>query len=911
MKKIGSLIVVLLISLTSLAQFTAQGPSVVGVGEGFTISFELKAYDAKHFEGPNISGARIISGPYTSQSSTTTYINGNRSSSRSYKWTYTLQAQKQGTVKISPARVKSGDKYYTSNSLTIEVTNNPSYSQRKGSSNQSHSNNPYNSNRQSYSPNISQQQSSQKEIKIDDKAIFVRAIPNKTNVVKGEEVIITYKLYTILPVTEYTIEKIPSSSGFWIEELDKQSNPTLTKEFLNGQQYQVANLKKVILYPQNTGTLTIKPMSISVVAQIPMRTTKRFTTGDPFFDQFFNDPMFASFGTSYQRVTKQMRTNSLTFDVKQLPKQPDDYCGGVGHDFKLSSSISSQNVKAFDAFYLTYTLTGEGNLTLINALPLDIPDEFQIFDPEIIDNIDRTEGGLKGSRTFRYLIIPTVEGKFDIPDLKISYYDVLSNSYQSLQTEGYSMQIAKAETSSSFAKQLDDRAKYRNMDITQQHSLKAKAKAYHIFDSVWMIVIPLLLVMALVVVVIIFSKYKKITSDVEAMRLKRATKVATKRLKKAKKLLDNKQMIAFEDETSNALWNYLLDRFKIDKTKLSIKACEDTLLAIGVREDTTKKLSQTLDRCGYLRFSQDKTAEADMSLYEDALNVITSIETQMKNLKKIKPQINIEQDEHKVNIPGAFTILFAILMIAQINLSAQSVDTIKHKNTVNKPYTYSQANHYYDTKQYDSALVAYTFLASKQPSASAYSSLAATYFRKSDYANAILYYEKALKLKPNDKTIQQNIKITRSRLVGDTYIMPDFLLFVWAKKLSGIFSILTWAVLFFVFFILCLVTVFIYLFSQRHKVLTFYLSISFLLISIFCAALGIQRQRIQDDNSYAIMMKSNIRMRQNPNSSAKEIHILYKGQKIKIEDKENSSWLKIKTEDNKEGYIEDKYYTRI
>lgn len=871
----------------------AKAPQTIGVNEGFTVSYTINTNDPSNFQQPNVSGARIVAGPSTSRSSTTTIINGKMSSSSSVTFSFTLIASEEGIVTITPAKVMANGQTFVSKSLKIQVVNNPTMAQRRGNQ-QSQSYDPFahfrsqrrqRGNQQQQqsqgTQNQSNYQSQNQEVQIDDKAIFVRAIPSKTDVVKGEEIIITYKLYTLLPVSEYQIDKIPSSQGFWIEELDKQSNPHLTVETYNGQRYQVADLRKVIVYPQKSGTLTIKPMSLSITAHIASRQRQQFSTGDPFFDQFFNDPFFSSFQTSYKPIKKQLYTNAITFNVKEIPNKTDNYCNGVGK-FTISGDISSKQLKAYEPFYLTYTLSGSGNLTLINNLPLDLPDEFQLSDPELTDNIQRDVSGLSGTRTFRYLIIPRVEGKFKIPNLEITYYNTEQRNFDTLFLEGYDVQVAKGDVNSDFANQLDARLKYRNMKIKSNVNISPLDKEYHVFDRAWIYCIPIIFILLLIFSIFAFARYRQLSADVVGMRMKKSTKVAVKRLKKAKRFLDNGAMETFEDETAIALWNYLEDRFKIDRTNLSIQNCKDLLLSLGTDKMTVEKLGTILDRCQYFRFSQDKEATADITLYNDTIEVISSIEEQMKNLKKVQKQqsktrnnkVNIKGRE--IHIPTGATILLILLFL--FGISNSSLAQSQKQQSV---------------------------------SATQLCKMADSCFNQSDYAHAILYYEKALKLSPTDKDIKLNINITRSRLVGDTYIMPEFVLIRWAKHISGLLPLPLWAGLFIGLFVLACIMFFIYLFSINKKVLFFYLFITFFILSLSSMAFGIVRQNIMNDDSYAIIMKSNIHLRQTKNTTAKDVAIMYKGQKIKIIENDGSKWIKVKTEDNKVGYMENKNFKRI
>lgn len=866
-----------------------RAPGSAYLNEGFTVKYSISCQDRpSNFVPPTVTGGKIVSGPYTSSSSQTTIINGQMSSSHSYTFSIVIQASKAGKVNISPAQVKAGGKVYTSQSAIVDVSNNASASSQQR--------NNYNNQQRSYSysyssPNYSQQQSrtpntrnqatpSQTEINIDNSALFVRAIPNKTNVTLGEEIVISYKLYTTLPVSEYSIPNIPTTTGFWVEELDEQEKPTLSIEMYNGQRYQVATLKKVIVYPQRSGALTIKGMPVEVLAHIATHSRRQFTTGDPFFDSFLSDPMFSSMMTSYQKVKKKVNTNPIYITVNELPKPlPKEYCGAVG-SFGISGSSTTNRIKAFDAFYLTYTLTGNGNLTLINSLPLNLPEEFQISDPEITDHISRTSSGMSGSRTFKYLVIPSVEGNFKIPDLTITYFDTKSREYKTISCEGFAIHVDKGDASSGYAKQLDQRAKFRNMDIRAFLYNSAKGKEHHIFDKSFIFFLPLIFVVLLAVAIFFYSRHLDFMADVVNMKRKRATRVAIRRLKKARKLLKQEKFEAFEDEIAIALWTYLLDRFKIQKSEFSVAACKEKLLQEGISAPVVEELGSIFERCEYIRFSQDKGANADKTIYDDTVNVITSIEEEMKLSKKNTKTL----------------ALFVGLVLLSSGLSAQ---------------TLQEADRMYNMHNYDSSLVLYQKVAKQEPSATALCGVAASYFRLSDYANSRLYYEKALKLAPNDKNIQLNINIVRSRLMGDCYIMPEFLPIRLAKEVSGVFSLWTWAALMIGLFLISCVAFFLYWFSSDRKVLYFYISLFALILSLSSMGFGICRQNIQNDQENAIIMRSNIPMKPSRSATSKDIMKLYKGQKIRILEDDDPHWIKVRTEDHREGFIESKEYKRI
>lgn len=869
------LLVVFSFSLYAQMGFRGRAPQTAYVGEGFTIQYSISCKDRpSNFEIPTVSGANIVSGPYQGSSSSTTIINGQVSSSHSYTFSIVLQAARVGKVTVSPARIKADGKVYSSQSFTIEVRDRGSYN--SGGNNNYNRNNNNNQQRNNTNPQIQQRnaQPSNTSVNIDNQALFVRAIPNKTNVVKGEEVVISYKLYTLLPVSEYSIQKIPSSIGFWVEELDRQETPTLSIEQYNGQRYQVATLRRVIVYPQRTGRLTIQGMPLSIVAHVQTHSQRQFSTGDPFFDRFLNDPFFSSVATSYQRVEKSLKTNAVTINVSELPEpQAKNFIGGVG-DFNITSSMSNKKIKAFDAFYLTYTIEGKGNLTLINSLPLKLPDEFQISDPEITDHISKTGVGLSGTRTFKYLVIPSVEGNYKIPELSISYYDVKTKEYKTITAEGYNIHVDKGDASSGYAKQLDERAKYRNMDIIPTDKLSLNAKGRHIFDRPFIYLLTLFMLLLTFLIVYFYSRYLLSLSDVVATKRRRATRVAIKRLKKAKKLLILQNYEVFEDEIAIALWTYLLDRFKIEKSQFSVETCADMLIMEGIGKETVDNLVSIFNRCQYIRFSQDKQTNADDTIYNDTVNVITSIEEEMKqNRKHSTKQENNSKEDILGNLRNGLSFLFFVvpLFFSSLVMAGKADKVLTSEDLCTK---------------------------------------AEKSFRSSDYANAMLYYEKALKLSPNDKNIKLNINIVRSRLMGDCYIMPSILPIRIIRYVSGTMSLVQWFVVMIILFVVACVSFFLYRFSAR-KVLFFYVCIFSFLLSLCAMGFGIERQSIQNDNNNAIMMTSGVKLKTSRTDTSKDILILYKGQKVRIIEEESNKWIKVRTEDRREGYINSRSFKRI
>jgi hypothetical protein len=610
-----------LLSINSFAQnisFTASSPSVIGVGEQFSIKFTINSNNVSNFVAPSISGFDILGGPSSSSVSSYSSVNGKITNNSSTTFTYVLMANREGNFNIGGAKINVKGETYTSNSLTIKVQKNPTQSQR--------------AQRQgAYSQNQTQ---TQKPVTVlDDKALFIKAYANKSKAFIGEEVIITYKLYTLVNISEYQVNKMPINKGFWIEELDMSQDPTITTETIDGKRYQVATLRRVIAYPQESGNLTIAPLDIDVVAHIATRNQRRVSTGDPFFDSFFNDPFFQSIGQAgYERVKKNIKSNKISISVNELPKTNSIFSGGVGN-FQISASANPLKCKTNEAITLKYTISGSGNLSLIDKIDLKIPSDFDSYDPTINDQINKTNSGITGKRTFEYILIPRVQGEFKIPKVEFTYFDLKAKQYKTISTQEINLNIAKGkEELSGLAQQMSEREKYLKRDI--EHIFTKSPNFLSNTDlkyNTTLLYVFLAFIPILCFGFILYKNYSnKKNSDVIYVKYKKATRVALNRLKKAKQYLQKQQKEEFYTEVAQATWNYLSDRFKIVKMDLSFDNVKTILQTRNLKEETINNLISLLNNCEYVRFSPGEELSKMDSLYEQAIHAISDIEAEIK-----------------------------------------------------------------------------------------------------------------------------------------------------------------------------------------------------------------------------------------------------------------------------------------
>ena len=383
--------------------------TTVGLTDQFEVTFSFSGQDingVKSFTPPNFKGFMVLSGP--NQSTSMQIINGAVSGSRSYS--YYLQAQNVGKFTIGSAIINYNSKTYSTQPLTITV--------EKGS--------PKSSPQQQSSPEISQ-----KEIADN---LFILATADKEKVDLGDQVTVTYKLYTRLNIaSQMQVAKLPTYEGLWAEEISIPNNITFSTEMYKGKQYRVGVLKKVALFPSRAGELSVTPLELAVPVQIQQ---KKKSSGS-LFDDFFNDPFF----NSVQNVNYNAKSNTIKLHVSSLPTQnvPKSFNGAVG-DFSLTSQINSLNTKTNEPVTLKINISGSGNIQLLNMPEINLPSGFDKYDPKTSDQINRT-GRINGTKTFEYLIVPRDAGKKEIPPIQFSFYNPERKSYVTLYTPSYFIDV--------------------------------------------------------------------------------------------------------------------------------------------------------------------------------------------------------------------------------------------------------------------------------------------------------------------------------------------------------------------------------------------------------------------------------------------------------------------------------------
>ena len=608
-----SVMVIMLAGVQAVAEdatLTAQAPQAVVVGEQFRLTYRVNTGDAKEFRAPDMKNINILTGPVTSTSSSTQIINGKVSSSTSITYTYVAVATQEGDIEIDGATIKANGKQITSNKLTIKVLPPDRTSQRQSGQGQGSA--------QSGQQNASGQSSASG----DD--LFMLATVDKTTVYEQEALLLTFKIYKLPSVDLRTMSnKMPDLKNFHVQEVELPQQKEFNLEHYNGRNYQTMVWSQYVLFPQHSGDLEIPATPFEgVVAQ---RVENR---SNDVFDMFFNS-------NRYVEVKKDLSTRNIKIKVKPLPQgKSSAFYGGVG-DFNISSTISSTDVTANDAVTVRVILSGTGNLKLIKTPEIKFPQDFDIYDPKVENKYSIKGGRQTGNKVYEYLVIPRHAGQYTIPALEFQYFDTKSGTYKTVKTDEYTLNVAKGqgggESQTSVAYVNKEDLKFVGQDV-RFHStpLTLRSTGSEFFGSFlfWLcLAIPPVI---LLVLVIISRKRIADSANVAKVRVKKASSVATKRLKVARKLMKEGKKNEFYDEMMRALSGYFGDKLAIPVSELSKENIEAELKRRNVSEEPVKQVIGLMDDCEFARYAPgDDTGRMDR-LYDEAVNVIGQIENTIK-----------------------------------------------------------------------------------------------------------------------------------------------------------------------------------------------------------------------------------------------------------------------------------------
>ena len=593
---------------------TVSAKKQVMVGERFQVVFEANA-EGKNFQAPSFNGFTVVGGPFTSSSSSFSMVNGSMSHTVKNTYTFALQANQEGTFHVGSASLNVKGNKISSEPFDIKVVpDDGSHAAPSGGG--------------ASSSNQGQSQQNTNDPQVSGKDLFLRVVPSKKSAYVGEQIVLTYKLYTKVPVSSVSLSKMPSYAGFWTKDIsDNSGTLRQSSEYINGIEYTAAEVNKVIIVPQRSGKFTLDPMTLECIAQV--RTERGNSRSMDPFDVFFNDPFF---NRNIVNVKKELSSQSLGIEVKGLPEngKPASFAGAVGN-YNFKSEIDKTELSTNEAVTITLTVSGTGNVELLQMPAPVFPPDFELYDPKITTSTNVGPQGLTGTKQAEYLVIPRRAGNFTIPAVEFSFYNPSTESYQTISSQPYEIKVEKGsgaeEGGGIYASNQED-IKYLGSDIRHIMTGNAHLKPMHtvFFGSAAYFVALLILLALFVILLFALKKREQLTRDTAANRNRKADKVARGRLKNAYQHLKAKDQEKFYVEMSQALWGYIADKLGIERSKLSMDTVSETMKEKNVPDELTRQFVDTLNSCEFARFAPGSAEEKMDDLYQRGIDVISKAE---------------------------------------------------------------------------------------------------------------------------------------------------------------------------------------------------------------------------------------------------------------------------------------------
>ena len=844
---------------------TGSAPSHVAVGEQFRLTYTVNTQNASDFRAGDIPDElEVLIGPNRSMQSSYQMINGHTSSSSSITYTYIVCATKNGTFTIPAAHVVVGGKTIASNALTIKVSGTPQ--SNSGGSSRQH--------RQNEAEEIRDAGS-----QISGSDLFIKVSANKKRVYEQEPILLTYKVYTLVGLTSLRGD-MPDLKSFYTQEVSLPTQKSFSVETFNGRPYRTTTWSQYVMFPQMTGKLQIPSITFEGIVVQQNRNI------DP-FEAFFNG------GSGYIEVKKKIVAPGIDIQVDPLPERPAGFSGGVGH-FSVSASLNKTETKANDPVTLRITISGAGNLKLIKQPQVELPKDFDKYEPKVTDKTKLTAAGIEGSMIYDILIVPRHQGHYELPPVSLTYFDTTAKTYKTVTSEPLVLDVAKGSGPSAmtdFSGQQDLQELSRDIRYIKTGDVRQQGVDEFFFGSVayWIT----LAVMALVFIslFVIFRQRAIENANITKRRAGKANKVATKRLKKASKLMEDNKPGEFYDEVLRALWGYVGDKLNIPVEQLSHDNISQRLSDRYVGEETIAQFIGALDECEFERYAPGDPKGNMNKVYEKAMTAIEQIEGTMKKSGK-RSEVRGER------IPHARTLLLFVLFLTSYLLPLTSHAVTK-----------AEADSAYIRGQYQQAISGYEELLKQGASSDLYYNLGNAYYRTENISEAVLNYERALLLSPGDRDIRFNLQIARSKTFDKIVPESEMFFVTWYRSLVSMMSVDGWARTALVALALTIILLLVYLFSEKIwlRKTGFFGGVALLVLFMVANIFAWQQKQELLHRKGAIIFAPAVTVKSTPAANGTDLFILHEGTKVDITDGSMKDWKEIRIADGKEGWIESKH----
>lgn len=865
MKKIGWYIILLLMMLGYHVHVDAQhisvsAPSHVAAGENFRVAYTINTSDVEEFRMGGVQdGLEVIAGPYTSSQSSYQMINGHTSSSSSVTITYTLYAAKNGSFTIGASHALVGGKRLSSRPVKIQVSG---HAQRTNGAPNMHGQNSYDQ------PHMRSAGSA-----ISGSDLFIKVSASKKRVHEQEPILLTYKVYTQVDLTQLE-GKMPDLKGFHTQEVPLPQQKTFHTETVNGRPYKCVTWSQYVMYPQMTGRLEIPSITFKGIVVQQNRNV------DP-MEAFFNG------GSGYVEVKKDIKAPGITLQVDPLPQRPANFSGGVGK-FNISASLDKKEVKAGEPITLRVVVGGIGNLKLLKQPVVNFPKDFDKYDAKVTDKTRLTANGVEGNMVYDFLAVPRNQGSYTIPSVELTYYDTSKNAYKTIKTQPFKVEVEKGDGTSGesedFASQDKD---IHTIKLGKAEQHKADEMFFGSFGYWISLLMPLI---AFVVLLIVFRRRAIENADIVKKRSNRAGKIATKRLRLANKLMLQGKQGEFYDEVMRALWGYMSYKLNMPAEKLNRDNIRETLGRHFVDDATIEKFTTALDECEFERYAPGDAAGNMNRTFESAMTAIMDIENAINEARK-------NQKKH----PAGYS--FVWLLLAMICFGGTSAKAVTKNN----------ADTEYQKGNYQQAIRDYEEILKNGESAEIYFNLGNAYYRTDNITKAVLNYERARLLSPGDDDINFNLQFARSKTIDKITPQSEMFFVTWYKSLVNFTSVDNWAKTGILCIVMALLLVLLYLFGPQLMLrkIGFFGGLAFFVIFLLSNLFAFQQKQALDNRTGAIIISPSVNIKKTPAKNSADQFVLHEGTRVDIIDKGMTDWRCIRVGDGREGWIETKAIEEI
>lgn len=859
MRKIACILLALFTAWAGWAQSSikVEVHNIVELDERFNVVFVVEGEHApSDFQWDAGDDFTVVWGPQKGSSTSIQIINGKTTRSSQTSYTYILQARQTGTFTIQPATAKVKGGQIQSKAVSVQVVSG--------------------GNRQQSAQQPGQQAAGQARPQAarGDADIFMRLTLNRTQVVVGEPVTATLKIYHRTNLAGFENARFPAFKGFWSQETDAPSNIDFVREQVDGAMYNAAVLRRWVIIPQKAGDQHIDPAEIVCLVNV-----QRPRSTGSVFDDFF--------GTDYVTTRQRVTAQAPVLHVQALPAgAPASFGGGVG-EFKVQARLSKDSLKTHDAASLFVTVSGKGNIALLEAPKLNFPPDFEVYDIKTTVNTDKS--GTSGSKTFEYPFIPRSPGDFTIGPLQYGYYDVKQRRYETVATGELPLKVARSAQAGGTQEAYGgntlvvDRKGVKNLGedirfIRTKTALR-EPRDFVVYSTGWWLSL-LLLAVAGAACWLGMRKAAARRADVVGTRNRKATRQALKRLSQAREFLQKNLYTAFYEELHRSLVGFTSDKLAMDMAEQTKENISAALVGGGVKEQTAEEFVQLLGACEEARYAPEAGHDAMNAHYEQAVKLITEIDASMK----------------KTPLKGT---ALALILLLGLPIAAQAQTAYPDSLWQAGVAAYSAGD--FQTAVQDWEGVRATGLMSRE----LYYNLGNAYFKTGEMGPAILWYERALRLDPSDPDVRYNLEYARNLTQDKIDEVPEIFFEQWGHALCYLLPSNTWAVLAVVFFGLTVALVLLFLLGRTagQRRLGFFCAIATFILAFLGWDFAQWQRTEARRQDLAIVMRPVVSVKSSPSAdSAKDLFILHEGTRVKILDNVGG-FSNVELADGRQGWL--------